>query len=105
MSVMRVTARQLQVGDMLTATDLVVIGVPENLQRANSVVTLDCLTQRGGQVEQRYAPNAVVNVVRGYDDPTNNPYWWALEAQRERQQDEDVYRHEMEMEEDARYGF
>ena len=82
-----VTARQLAVGDLLTATNLVVVGVPDNLSRATGFVDIETMTPRGMRVPQKFGANARVNVVRDYHDPTNNPYYWALEAERERQED------------------
>jgi hypothetical protein len=90
----RITARQLRVEDAITRTGVVVIGVPAGLTRApaDQTVAIDCLTPRGEKVSLPFRPNEVVHVVRDWFDPTNNPYWWAMEARKEREEDAAAYR-------------
>lgn len=89
----RVTARQLRVEDAITRTGVVVIAVPDGLTRApaGDTVVVTCLTARGDEVQLPFRPNETVHVVREWQDPTNNPYWWALEARKERDEDAAAY--------------
>lgn len=90
-NLVRITARQLRVEDAITRTGVVVIGVPNGLSRATETVSITCLTPRGDEVTLPFRPNEVVHVVRDWFDPTSNPYWWAMEARKEREDDAAVY--------------
>lgn len=94
---MKLTARQLKVADSVATCEVVVSVQPSTDRRTVTVELLSTLTVGKRRTVVFPANTVLLDVVRDYDDEINNPYFWALEAEAEAQEDARIAEYELAM--------
>jgi len=97
------TARQLKIQDIIGGAVGVTSAEKRPLPGGGDMMVVKLINARGERSVVTYNGNLALTVERpemGECDPTNNPYWWGLEAERERLRDEAAFQAELH---DARF--
>ncbi len=82
---MKITARQLKEYDTFDQNYGVVSAV---LDRSTNMMKVELISSAGNRSKLEIGPNTVLHVLRDDEqDPLNNPYWWGMEAERDRLED------------------
>ncbi len=89
------TARQVEEYDVIgQAGRGAIFGVLSVFRTTEDTFRISTISARGIRGEVEYRGNDKLEVLRpseGEVDETNNPYWWGMEAERERAEDARAY--------------